>query len=141
MAFQLRNEVDPGETVIITQSTWYGLVDLAFDHGWNPVGAVMPENWYDFPAGIYRYGVEETGNWYDEAQNSGLVMIEDALNLGDALEKAFIAYEPVYMPASYFLFNGEGVSRPSIGALLAVCDLCHKGAFKIEEYRRGYHDL
>lgn len=135
MAFQLWNEVDPVKTVILTQAAWYGIMDLALEYGWNPVGAVMPGGWVEAPLDLYGYGLDEPVIWYGETPESRLVVIEDALNLGDALERAFIAYEHTHQPASYFLFNGDDRSRPSIGALLAVCDLCRMGAFRIDEYR------
>jgi hypothetical protein len=74
------------------------------------------------------------------AYESGrLVLLDDALNLADALERAFLAYEPERV-RSYIDLTLAGVfgpaknGRPGIGVILEVERLCQSGAFWIEEY-------
>jgi hypothetical protein len=70
-------------------------------------------------------------------EESQLVLLEDALNLADALDQAFLEYEPLRLPASYFLFdNGWVNGRPSIGAILEVINFCRSGAFLVENGSR-----
>jgi hypothetical protein len=68
------------------------------------------------------------------------VLFEDALNLADALEQAFLDYEPVRVPASYYLFEPEDPAlrrRPGIGAMAALIDFCRQGSFWLESHRQG----
>ena len=68
------------------------------------------------------------------------MILEDALNMADALEQAFHEYEPRRVPAWFYLFEPEEDElrlQPSIGALMAVIDFCQEGAFWVEKYRRG----
>jgi hypothetical protein len=68
-----------------------------------------------------------------------VVVLEDALNLADALERAYLDYEPdtacsfteVDLPGS-----GKILSRPNpaIGTIAAVVDFSRLGAFRIERY-------
>lgn len=74
------------------------------------------------------------------AASKRLVLFEDALNLVDALDRAYQAYEPVKVPASYFLFEPDDPAlrlRPSLGALAAAIEICRQGSFSIEPWR--YH--
>ena len=78
----------------------------------------------------------EQGAWLAEGRR--LVLLEDALNLVDALDRAYQAYEPAKVPASYFLFEPEDPRlrlRPSLGALAAAIDVCRQGSFSIESWR------
>jgi hypothetical protein len=83
----------------------------------------------------------EASHWFDEAdiEECSLVLLEDALNLADALDQAFLDYEPIRVPASFFLFDPANVAlgrRPSVGAISEVRDFCRLGAFRIERYQR-----
>jgi hypothetical protein len=72
------------------------------------------------------------------ANGSRLVLLEDALNFVDALDTAYQAYEPVRVPADYFLFEPEDAAlseRPSLGALAAAIEVCRQGSFTIEPWR------
>ena len=76
------------------------------------------------------------GTWLAETRR--LVLFEDALNLVDALDRAYQAYEPLRVPANYFLFEPEDPRlrlRPSLGALAAAIDVCRQGSFSIEPWR------
>jgi hypothetical protein len=65
-------------------------------------------------------------------------MLEDALNLADALELAFLEYEPLN-PRKFPEISLAGVVNPlhelhpSIGVINALVDLCRQGAFWIEK--------
>ena len=68
-----------------------------------------------------------------------LVLIEDALNLGDALYGAYLDYEPIRRPTLHS-YNG-GISfgiinrpQPSLGAIILMIELCQHGAFFIDGY-------
>jgi hypothetical protein len=137
VVYQLRNDKYPDHSICLTQEAWYGILDLAEEYGWNPIGAVLPgqfENSELSPAGYYL-GTPLNLYWNGGSEDGRLVVIEDALNMADALERAFMEYEPVRVPASYFLFEPLEQPfplRPSIGALAAVIDICSNGAFWIE---------
>jgi hypothetical protein len=141
VVYQIRNDKDPDNTIYLTREAWYGILDLAEEYGWNPMGAVLPGQYETFelsPAGTYL-GSPLTLYWNGGSDDGRLVVIEDALNLADALEQAFMEYEPLRVPASYFLFEpleGSYPARPSIGALSAVIDICRTGAFWIEPHTR-----
>ena len=137
MAYTLRNEKDPELSLSINGQTWNALLDLAEDYGWNPVGTVLPE-WHAW-AGT-REGDEPEmselflGSYTPEC--SRLVVLEDALNLGEALGRAFLEFEPCRVhsyPELALMGVPEppGICRPSIGAIVAAADFCQKGAFWI----------
>lgn len=113
------------------------MLDLAEIYGWNPMGTTTPgllagvSGWMsdggpgrsEWEAGSYLYGA------------SGLVMLEDALNLADALDRAFIGYDPQPEPAwSYYEneWNGSQLGGPGVGTILALADFCRSGEFWIE---------
>lgn len=144
MAIRLRNEKDMSKALYLATSAWQGILELAMDYGWNPMGTragdldislvwrpVISVDAY-FPAIEYMQRSRESNGW------DRLVLLDDALNLADALQEAFLRVEPVRVPATYFLFEPEDESprsRPGIGTLLAVMDLAYLGAFRVE-YRR-----
>ena len=140
MTYRLSNQDDPDRTLGLTIPTWHGILEMAEDNGWNPMGTIIP-GW-------------ETGNlWYSEASFNDpdarrgiywskifrLVVLEDALNLADSLEQALLAYEPEYIPSlNYYRLFGDNQThnggQPSLGAINAVIDLCQLGAFSIERF-------
>jgi hypothetical protein len=141
VAYRLRNEKEPDKTLTITRDTWYGILELAEEHGWNPFGTSFSEGWSDGDVALAGYflGKPLNGDGYGHKNGNGhngrLVILEDALNLADALEQAFLRYEHTRVPASFFYFeplDGAIDSRPSIGALLGVLDFCSEGAFWVE---------
>jgi hypothetical protein len=72
-----------------------------------------------------------------DGEPNELVTLEDALNLADALEVAFLEYEPRRVKSTTLLFAIEDPAvdlRPSIGAIDAVFTLSKQGAFWIEFY-------
>lgn len=143
MVFRLRNENDPAYTLSITSDTWYGVLDLAGEYGWNPMGTVMPGQWDELEVALAGYFLEKPFYWRSngngmngyEIEERRLVSFEDALNLADALDHAFLEYEPLRVPASFYLFEPreKGWSlRPSIGAIIELVNFCRAGGFWIE---------
>ena len=136
MAYHLRNDNYPDLTLSINGQTWDALLDLAEEHGWNPLGTVLPE-WLAWAG----EGVEaDEGFLYPGSytpDHRRLVVLEDALNLGEALGRAFLAYEPrrvhSYPELSLIgVAEPAGLRRPSIGAIAAAADFCQQGAFWID---------
>ena len=140
MVYRLRNEKDPTHIIHLTRETWYSILDLAEEFGWNPMGAVLPGQFQEYE---HSYAGSYLGfnlYWNGGSDEGRLVVFEDALNMADALDQAFMEYEPVRVPASYFLFEPLDQTlpiRPSLGALSAVMGICRMGAFWIEPYSRA----
>ncbi|MFO7623192.1 MAG: hypothetical protein R6V73_02490 [Anaerolineales bacterium] len=141
MVYRLKNEKDPNNAIHLTSETWYSILDLAEEYGWNPMGAVLPGQFQEYEyssAGSYL-GVTLNLYWNGGSDDGRLVVFEDALNMADALDQAFMEYEPLRVPASYFIFEPYDQAipvRPSLGALSAVIEICRTGAFWIEPYYR-----
>jgi hypothetical protein len=139
MFYRLSNSNNPNVTFGVTSSTWYGILELAEENGWNPMGTMPPDQ---EDAGLVMVGMGSIDSllwggeyWSDEG---GLVLFEDALNLADALELALLNYEPQYIPSlHYYTIFGENRSsngtQPSLGAIQGIIDLCYLGIFKIEK--------
>jgi hypothetical protein len=135
VAYRLVNQRDGNRNIKINSQTWYGILELAEDYGWSPLGTVLPER-YGL-AGFYRGDPDQ---WYGDywSEGSRLVLIEDALNLADALNEAYLDYEPIHAPTLHSYFDGNGFAfldrpQPSMGAITLVVDLCQQGAFFIEK--------
>lgn len=139
MSFLLCNYNDQTRRIGLSSLTWYGILQMAEENGWNPMGTVSAH-----PAAITETlpwsfpGLpEEIPGEYWEIE-ARLVLFEDALNLADALDVALGQYQPQYLPClSVFalqdnIFNGNE-SQPSIGALQLVSDFCQLGSFYIEK--------
>lgn len=170
MAVRLRNQKHTHKTLGLSTPAWWELLRLALDHGWQPMGGVLPE----LPASVFHpAGLSLLDGEHPEADQpwsrwegrftarhpevlletylpiepalaewpadgQRLVLLEDALNLVDALDRAYQAYEPQRVPASYFLFEPDDLRlrlRPSLGALAAAIDVCRQGSFSIEPWR------
>jgi hypothetical protein len=123
----------------LTSSTWYGILELAEENGWNPMGTI-PSNPEDNGMVLAGLGFSDAHNWSGDywSENQGLVLLEDALNLADALELAILNYEHHYIPSLHYytIFgenNGSNGTQPSLGAIQGVIDLCYLGMFKIEK--------
>ena len=136
MAYHLRNDQTPDLSLSISGQTWDALLDLAEEHGWNPLGTVLPE-WTAWAGELnsLEESVFHLGSYTPD--HSRLVVLEDALNLGEALGRAFLAYEPQRVhsyPELSLIGVAEpgGSRRPSIGAIVAAADFCQQGAFWIE---------
>ena len=134
MAYRLSNQNDSRKSIRVNNETWYGILELAEDYGWNPLGTVLPERY-----GLAGFYTGDPDQWFGDywGEGSRLVLIDDALNLGDALHQAYLDYEPIYAPSLHSYFEGNGLPilnrpQPSIGAIILVIELCQDGAFFIE---------
>jgi len=132
--YRLTNQNEPHKTVRLNSQTWYGVLELAEDYGWNPLGTVLPERFE--LVGLFA---NDPSQWYGDYWSDGtrLVIVEDALNLGDALEEAYLDYEPIRLPSLHgFSWNGfhEIMDRPlpAIGIVKIMAEFCQLGAFAID---------
>jgi hypothetical protein len=136
VAVRLSNEKDPRHALSLALSAWWGILELALAYDWRPLGAALPGHVHVEVHMESYYPGSALEGW--EAAHNGhsrLVLLEDALNLADALEQAFRQYEHPRLPASYFLFEPDDPNlclRPGVGALLAVIDFCRSGAFWVQ---------
>ncbi len=138
LSYRLVNQNNPEKTLGINRQTWYGILDLAEEHGWNPMGTVQPEwqaeagDFYDPWAYERQPGLN--GSYTEDPVS--LVLFEDALNFADALENAFSVYEPEWTWLYCFEDNPFTLParqfKPSIGAISLVMDFCREGTFYIE---------
>ena len=137
MSFLLCNHNDHTRRIGLSNFTWYGILQMAEDNGWIPMGTVNDhQSVISDPAPLVFMELPDwlPGEYWDD--ETRLVLFEDALNLADALEIALTQYKPQFLPClSVFalqdsLFNGSG-SQPSIGALRLIADFCLLGSFSI----------
>ncbi len=142
MYYRLRNQKKPNSSLILTRSAWYRFLEMARQAGWNPMGTVHPDGMVGLSSvydEIYSIGDHDNGTY--TPADSRLVMLDDALNLGDALDRAFMTFEPqpVSAYASFYRTAGDRMqewSRPGIGTLLELVNFCHSGSFLIENQAR-----
>lgn len=135
--YRLCNSSEPKHSLILTRLAWHQMLELAEFYGWIPMGTTTPgllagvqSSWDDGSRGVY----EREGGSYTPGV-ARFVMLEDALNLADALERAFIGYDPQPEPAwSYYEgeWNGTYHSSPGVGVILTLADFCRMGEFWIE---------
>ncbi len=165
MAVRLRSYANPHNTLGLTTSTWRELLRLALSYGWQPMGSVSSEDvatdlllagFSNRELDDERFSIERNpARWLPQvlldtyfpnsperpggpASGRRLVLLEDALNLVDALDRGYQNYEPLRLPASYFLFEPDDPAlnlRPSLGALAAAIAVCRQGSFSIEPWR------
>lgn len=142
MSLRLRNQKDPQKTLSMSCAAWFSLLEMAEEYGWNPMGTALPDPWPDVEPSIFGFDIYDALPWQGgyTAEDGGLVILEDALNLGDALERAFLSYEPELEPAHIFADhffagpNDRGRSRQhGVGVLNEVMNFCWQGAFWIEK--------
>ncbi len=143
MAVTLRNQHNPQHTLTLTTQTWISLLDLAEAYDFRPLGSMAPGEWgwgfpgspaYD-PAGIASISLKDDDE-SPEVYGGGLpVSWEDALHLAEALEAAFLDYEPLRVPASFYLFESDIEHlrlRPAVGTINTTAEFCRLGAFVLE---------
>ncbi len=165
MSVRLRNQKNNHSSLGLSTFAWREILRLALTNGWQPMGSAQPELpeadllhagmsarvWEDDWPWRERFsrshGLEAILDSYlpvlpeyagARSARSRLVLLEDALNFVDALDRAYQAYEPVKVPASYFLFEPDDPAlalRPSLGALAATIEVCRQGSFSIEPWR------
>jgi hypothetical protein len=137
LPIRLTSQKDAAQILIVTDSAWYALLDLAEEYGWNPYGPMLPGQWdsLEFDLSGYTPGEELFSYPEESGTRRHLVVLDDAVNLAEALERAFMDYEPQRVPASFYLFTPEiQESAVGLGVLRAVIELGTQGAFWLEEY-------
>lgn len=137
MSLRLRNDNNPKKTLGMSREAWCRILELAEDFGWNPVGTILPA-WYQVEPDFSGYD-PHSWNGANVTGDGRLVLLEDALNLADALERAFLEYEPERTPVTAEISVTGRVElvtqlQPSLGAITAVVDFSRQGAFWIERY-------
>lgn len=139
MYYHLCNQRDPTLTLTLTHAAWHQMLELALNNGWNPMGTLHPNLLLGLSAQFDEDlfgGEQDDGTYTPQARR--LVMLDDALNLMDALERAFLAFEPQRVSAySQFYRKPQDAlrerARPGIGTLLELAEFCRGGAFWIEK--------
>lgn len=134
MSFCLRNQRNNDQIIVLTTRAWHHLLVMAEDHGWNPLGTVQPEWWQAVVVGLGVEAPDIPELSYAPAL-SRMVLVEDALNLADALDAAWLAYEPLDLRRRgrrQSWSNGGLDGKPGIGTVQAVTNFCREGAFWIE---------
>ena len=139
MSFRLRNQNHPEQVLCMTNGAWFDIISLAEDYGWNPLGAVNEEMTMGMVGGFPTTIPDGPDFWAGSytGDDGSLVLLDDALNLADALERAFIESDPQpnldYLPIySDGWGQTNGNLRAGIGVILAVKDFCQLGAFSFE---------
>jgi hypothetical protein len=137
VSYRLVNQKDPGKRLSLSTSAWYISLESAENSGWNPMGAAPEWPNESEPVSLDQY-------WYiqdldTQAYISGdgsTVLLEDALNLADALDRVFLTFEPQRVDWSYAEYYNDFFSRtpklqPSIGTVKILANFCRQGAFRI----------
>jgi hypothetical protein len=144
MAVTLRNQQDPERSLSLTYQAWASLLDLAEAYGFRPLGAMMPgemfwrsmqEPPYD-PAGMASLSLSDDDgeDAFDYDPDELPVGWEDAMRLAEALEAAFLDYEPLRVPATFYLFETDIEHirlRPAVGTINAAAEFCRLGPFQV----------
>lgn len=143
MHLRLRNQNNPNKTLTISRTAWFMVLNLAETYGWNPMGTAKPDQWVGGEPQIDGYDpcLQAEANFihpaFDQVDAIRLVMIEDALNLAEALDRAFIEYDPEWTPnVAEITMAGRvrpvGAPGPSLGVIMALKDFCWLGAYWLE---------
>ena len=142
MSFKLVNDQDDKRTVSLNNESWYSILDLAEIYGWNAMGTVLPE-WLHGSLPAVGWGWQSPEEWelwegsYTDEEKR-LVLFEDALNLADALERAFLDERELVPMELEITDSGRVIpftrQRPGVGVMMAVLELSRMGAFWIERY-------
>lgn len=147
LSVRLINQRTSTHHLALNLRAWQAALDLARQHGWMPMGAVAPE-WL---AGVHLAAGEFCREDHADLDapppavsylcddRPRLVMLEDALNLADALERAFETCEstPIHPLGIVFRSDWEELpeeTRPGVGVILALIALCRSGAFRVERF-------
>lgn len=139
MSYRLTNLNNAQKTLSMNNQAWYGLLGLAEDCGWNPMGTVQPEWWLEAGSAVVGYPVEDRSPWHGSytERKAGLVLLDDALNLADALERAWMDYEPERDFEFTLSLLAEWMRpmflmKPGIGLIDEMIEFCRLGAFSID---------
>jgi hypothetical protein len=140
--YRLYNQKNPNLKLTLTGGAWRWLLEAARECGWVPMGTVHENVLVGMPISIIAgLAEEEPGDGTYTPSSSRLVMLEDALNLMDALERVFVNYMPLPERSRRGMFREDWDElrdwyRPGIGCLLALLDFCRGGSFIIENPAR-----
>jgi hypothetical protein len=133
VSFRLRNQKNSRLTLTLSAQAWFGVLELAQAYEWNPMGTLSPD-----PEQVHSIpGDEDPWGWDYTPEDSRLVLLEDALNLADALERAYHDEEPgeAWYSAGLFmrtLAAPPDEFQPAVGVIQEMVDFCRQGAFLIE---------
>jgi hypothetical protein len=136
VSYRLVNQKNPSKRLSLSTNAWYISLESAENSGWNPMGAVpeMADGLEGLPLDHYWYIQELDTQAYISGDGS-TVLLEDALNLADALDRVFLTFEPERVDWSFEYFNGFFNPAPklhaSIGTIKTLADFCRHGAFRI----------
>lgn len=129
MSLRLKNQQDPKKTLGLNKETWARMLEMAEEYGWNPLGTIQP----DRVAGEPDPAGYDPSSWSDGSSAGRLVLFEDALNLADALERAFLEHEPGPVEQDSLPARTSPTAQPlGIGVIIAALEFCRDGAFWIE---------
>lgn len=133
MSFRLRNQKIPRLTLTLSAQAWFGVLELAQAYDWNSMGTLSPAS--DLTQAIP--GEEDPWAWDYTPEGSRLVLLEDALNLADALQRAYHDEEPgeAWYSAGLFmqtLAAPPDEFQPAVGVIQEMIEFCRQGAFLIE---------
>jgi hypothetical protein len=139
MSFRLSNQNNPDQALSMSSSAWFDIITLAEDHGWNPMGPVNDAWSVGVVGGYPEFKLERPDPRFDsyDGDTESLVLMDDALNLADALDRAFMESDPhpslEYLPG-YENGGGriDGSLHAGIGVIQIVKEFCYQGAFWIE---------
>ena len=139
MRFRLRNQNHAEQALCMSSRAWFDIISLAEDYGWNPMGTVQEDWTLGLVSGFPEVNLDIPDFWSNSYtdEDDSLVLLDDALNLADALELAFIESDPQpsldYLPGYTDVWDQTNdSSRAGIGVILVVKDFCYHGAFWIE---------
>ena len=135
VSYRLVNQKNPNMRLSLSTNAWYVSLESAENSGWNPMGAVPEEVDGSESLSVYWYAEELDTQAYFTYDGSR-VLLEDALNLADALDRVYLTFEPERVDWSYAeyyngFFNPTQKSHPSIGTIKTLANFCRQGAFWI----------
>jgi hypothetical protein len=136
VGYRLINQKNPSKRLSLSTNAWYVSLESAENSGWNPMGAVpeIPAESESFFREDYWY-IQELDTQAYIIGDGSTVLLEDALNLADALDRVFLTYEPKRVDWSLEYFNGffypAPKLHPSIGTIKILANFCRYGAFRI----------
>jgi hypothetical protein len=133
VSFRLRNQKNSALTLTLSAQAWFGVLELAQAYDWNPMGTISSDlvNAHAIP------GEEDPWGWDYTPEETRLVLLEDALNLADALQRAYHDEEPgeAWYSAGFFMQSLAAPPdefQPAIGVIQQTLAFCRQGAFLIE---------
>ncbi len=140
MNYRLKNKHNQTLSLCLTAESWFKILRMADHFGWVPVGNHLFDV-HEAPASAGTHlGVPIRIDLDEDKLSGGLrkeVVLEDALSLAEALERAFLEYEAIRLPIIYYLFGDpvlEAKLPPSIGVITELIRFCQSGSFWVEEY-------